>query len=109
LLVQEAFALIPAPGLHVPLCTSKPDLVRQLCAREGEQFAPKRAALILRRDEDLIELEPWQMQREHGGECAVVVGDIKAPAVLDLLADAGAQIRQQEVAGLGKTGGDPAF
>src|SRR6202008_3938988 len=108
-LEHTALALVPAPGLFVPADAAKDDFVRQMRSREGEQLSAERTALIVRRDEQLVEIEFWQMQRQHGGEGATVVGDEQTPTLLDFLRNTGAQFREQEVAGLLQAGRSPAL
>src|SRR5262249_13850723 len=95
LLEQKALALVPAPGFLVLTHAAQDDLIRQMRSRKGQQLSSQRAALIMRRDEQLIEIELWQIQREHGCQPAAVIGNKQAPASLDLLWDTGAQLRQQ--------------
>src|SRR5262245_30259295 len=78
-------------------------------ARKGEQLPAERTALIAWRDEKLVEIALWQMQRQHGGRRSAVVGDEQAPAVFDLPPHAGAELRQQEIARVLEPRRDPAF
>src|SRR3974390_166916 len=48
------------------------------------------------------------MQRQHAGNGAVLIGDKKTPALLDLERNARAQFRQQKIAGALEPGRDPA-
>jgi len=49
------------------------------------------------------------MQRQHRRKRSAVVGDVEAPALLDLERDARAQLRQQQIAGILETGRGQLF
>src|SRR5262252_5474267 len=84
LLEQKALALVPAPGFLVLAHATQEDFIWQMRSRKGKQSSAQRAALIGRRDEELIEVELFQMQRQHRREPTVIIGDEQAPAILDL-------------------------
>src|SRR5579871_4855628 len=94
-LEHKSLALIPAPGAFVLAHAAQPDLIRQLVAREAEQTLAEPVALILGRDEQLIEVGVAQSKGQHGRDRAVVVGHIEAPAVLDLAGNARAHHPRQ--------------
>src|ERR1700748_3542387 len=88
-LEDEAFALVPAPGLLVLTHAAKMNFVGQMRSREGEQTPTERTALIGGRYEQLVEITFRQVQCEHRGERTGVVGDEQAPAVFDFPRHAG--------------------
>jgi hypothetical protein len=65
--------------------------------REGEQLPPKPAALVLRRDEELIEVIVARLQGQHRRQPAVVVGNEKVPAAFDLARDPGRRLASRKL------------
>src|SRR5262249_18524364 len=90
---DETFALVPAPSLLVLADAAQGNLVRQMRPRKGEKRSTKRAALISRRYEQLIEIALRQMQGQHGRKGAVIVGDKQGPAPFNLPRDTRAELR----------------
>src|SRR5712691_13565080 len=61
---DKTLALIPAPRLLVLADAAQRNFIRQMLPREREQPAPEVLTLIVRRDEQLVEIEIRQMQRQ---------------------------------------------
>src|SRR3954470_4228069 len=99
-LERKAFALVPAPSLLVLAHAAQPDFVRKLQPAKGEQPSPKAVALIFRRHEQLVEIAISHRDRQHRCKPPAVIGDIKAPASLDLHPYSRPQLLQQGIAGV---------
>ena len=95
LLEQAALALVPAPGFLVHACAAQPDFVGQILPREIQQHFADSAAMIGGRNEELVEIAIAFTKGEHRCDAAVVVGDVKAPAVLQFVSDADARVGQR--------------
>src|SRR5438045_18303 len=88
LLEHKSLAFVPAPGFFVLADAAQPDFVRHLLPREGKQLPADASALIGWRHKKLVEIFVGRMQGQHGREGSAVVGDVQAPATLDLMPNA---------------------
>src|ERR1700730_3451421 len=108
LFIDETPALIPAPRLFIFAHAAQLDFIRQLLAREREQPPSEILTLILRRDEQLVEIHVRLVQRQPCRKINRLVRDEQPPALFHLERDPRAQLRQEKIAGLPDSRRNPA-
>src|SRR3954454_2650365 len=80
---QETLPFIPAPRLFILAHAAQDDFIRELLSGEREQSPTEVLPLIFRRNEQHVEIQSWQMQRQHRRDRPVIVRNKQAPALPD--------------------------